>query len=804
MSLSFFCEVLGEGERPRYSPSYRALSVFAGRRAFLLYSLVFGLTAGAQAATINAASPSRVDVGNAVNAAANGDTVVIPAGTATWTTGLTLTKAITLQGAGIGRTIIRDAIASGYVINCTLVADRVTRITGIEFNDNGAAADWRFRFSGTSIDGRRLRVDNCKFDSLSGPVFLFYTVLGVIDHNVIIGRSSGVPAFLGHVLNPSWGYPEGQAMWGDGAFTEGDQFGTDKFLFFENNNITNLYAPSALTMLDGQAGSRYVFRYNSVNKGSMEIHGSEAARSRSGRAFEIYGNTFASDNTRSSPVYMRGGVGLVFSNTFSGWTASAVLSLLDNRLEDHLFAPVNGADGRNPWDKNNPGNPYATATATSVGVLSVTDSSKNWVANQWAGYTIRRTSGKAVSSLTRNGSTATVNCTGHGFTTGNLVSLWGANQQPFNGLYTVTVVNANQFTFTINLPPAETSATGTIKCARGNNFALITANTATQLTFGGSVYGSTSYLSLTVGDTFEINKVDQTMDQIGVIGGSALGGANVPSVWVNTQTVSPWYEWANTREGGADVNFSTGFGGGGNFSTIKANTHYFNNTPKPGYTPFVYPHPLVSGLASTSPTISPIGNQSINAGASTGPIGFTVGDAETAASALTVTGGSSNPSLVPNASIVFGGSGANRSVTVTPVAGQSGTATITVYVNDGQLGASSSFVLTVNSANTAPVVTITAPANGASYSAGVATTLSASATDAQDGNRTGSLAWSSNLSGPLGSGGSLSVVLGVGSHTITATATDTAGLSGSATRLVMVIPQPAPLTPGGVRIIASP
>jgi glucose/arabinose dehydrogenase len=103
------------------------------------------------------------------------------------------------------------------------------------------------------------------------------------------------------------------------------------------------------------------------------------------------------------------------------------------------------------------------------------------------------------------------------------------------------------------------------------------------------------------------------------------------------------------------------------------------------------------GGSNTAPTVSNIADQTINQGASTGAIAFTVGDAETAASALTVSGSSSNPTLVPNGNIVFGGSGANRTVTVTPAAGQSGSATITVTVSDGTLTASDPFVLTVNS-----------------------------------------------------------------------------------------------------------
>src|SRR4030095_7003766 len=92
----------------------------------------------------------------------------------------------------------------------------------------------------------------------------------------------------------------------------------------------------------------------------------------------------------------------------------------------------------------------------------------------------------------------------------------------------------------------------------------------------------------------------------------------------------------------------------------------------------------------------------------TSPIAFTIGDAETPATGLTLSAPSSNTTLVPNANITFGGNGANRNVVITPVAGESGTTTITVSVSDGTLAASTNFVLTVN-ANTAPTITAIAP-----------------------------------------------------------------------------------------------
>ncbi len=94
--------------------------------------------------------------------------------------------------------------------------------------------------------------------------------------------------------------------------------------------------------------------------------------------------------------------------------------------------------------------------------------------------------------------------------------------------------------------------------------------------------------------------------------------------------------------------------------------------------------------------ISDIPDQRIVKNSNTGAIMFTIGDGATPAADLTVSGSSSNPTLVPNGNIVFGGSGANRSVTVTPAANQTGTATITVTVTDEDgNSASDTFVLEV-------------------------------------------------------------------------------------------------------------
>jgi hypothetical protein len=95
------------------------------------------------------------------------------------------------------------------------------------------------------------------------------------------------------------------------------------------------------------------------------------------------------------------------------------------------------------------------------------------------------------------------------------------------------------------------------------------------------------------------------------------------------------------------------------------------------------------------PLISSITNRIVPVNTSTGPIPFTISDPETAAANLTLTASSSDTAVLPNANIVFSGSGGNRSVTMTPATGMVGIADVTITVSDGAASRSSTFRLTV-------------------------------------------------------------------------------------------------------------
>lgn len=108
---------------------------------------------------------------------------------------------------------------------------------------------------------------------------------------------------------------------------------------------------------------------------------------------------------------------------------------------------------------------------------------------------------------------------------------------------------------------------------------------------------------------------------------------------------------------------------------------------------------------NTAPTITDVANQTIDEDGDTGALAFTVDDAETAAGALGVSAVSSNQALIPNANLVLGGSGANRTITATPAEDANGTATITVTVSDGSATSNDTFTVTVDPINDAPSFT---------------------------------------------------------------------------------------------------
>jgi hypothetical protein len=92
--------------------------------------------------------------------------------------------------------------------------------------------------------------------------------------------------------------------------------------------------------------------------------------------------------------------------------------------------------------------------------------------------------------------------------------------------------------------------------------------------------------------------------------------------------------------------------------------------------------PVISSPLDNAPTITAIEDQIINQNGVSPALAFTIGDDVDSAASLTLGKSSTNTTLIPTANIVFGGSGANRTVTITPASNQTGNSTITITVTD--------------------------------------------------------------------------------------------------------------------------
>ena len=242
----------------------------------------------------------------------------------------------------------------------------------------------------------------------------------------------------------------------------------------------------------------------------------------------------------------------------------------------------------------------------------------------------------------------------------------------------------------------------------------------------------------------------------------------------------------------------------------------------PAYSNFVVPDVSVTNLdndTATPPTISDIANQSSLEDTALLNVPFTIGDAETPAASLTVTASSSDTTLFPPGSISLGGTGANRTISLSPAANLSGTATITVTVDDGSGGLTSdTFVVTVTAVNDAPtlnpIASIPSLPNGSGAQAISLTGITAGGGESQTLTVTAVSSNPAVIPNPSvtytspGSTGSLSftpIAGQAGTVTITVTVTDNGGTANGGvntiTRTFTVTVAPGAATPGLVAII---
>jgi hypothetical protein len=405
--------------------------------ATLLAAVLLNMVGQAYGAIIHAASASLVDVTSAINLAAEGDTVVVPAGTASWASPLNITKGITLQGMTVisgdhgtsmrasDNTIILDNTprtgTTFGIIQVSLSATQSFRLTGFTFQPgssttyaggNGAI----HLISHDSSPNVSMRVDHCHFKFLYQPKDIWVTgwVYGVSDHCIHDCLARTFSLLIWHDT-----YGGTSQANGNGSWTDYPWYGTNKFFFIEDNTINGSGTAATSGVIDSKVGGRFVARYNTWNNSQITAHGTEGGPQRGVRAAEVYNNTFNWTIPHGGGEF-RSGTEIWHDNSWNGpennFDVCSSLAIFREMTRD---LPWGGANGANPWDVNDtegdgtnvPGHPphlyhsgQDTGSVNSAGKM--TDSNATWGSKNWAGYSITNLRTGISSFITSNTATS--------------------------------------------------------------------------------------------------------------------------------------------------------------------------------------------------------------------------------------------------------------------------------------------------------------------------------------------------------------------------------------------------------------
>jgi len=538
--------------------------------ALIIGTLLTGLDQ-MDAAVIKALSVSFTDVSTAIGLAQEGDTVVVPAGSASWTSTLRVTKGITLQGqstvSGAGTqnasatdatNIINNAGSTG-LINVQLTPTQHFRLTGLTFSKgtgNGTVVTLSGNGPGPHMN---MEVDHCHFNDFPGEAIdVGGWTYGVADHNYM-HTSTGGTCFVVNTPNYNGG------VLGHGAWADYPWFGTDKFFFIEDNTMKGDGSEPTSGNIDSLFGGRLVVRHNDFTNCRLGWHGTEGAY-RGTRAVECYANVTHWSILMSA--MNRSGTVLYHDNTWDGMksqsgNAHGQIVIFREYAGVGSDCPYAYADGTGPFDSNDTeGNGtyvrghapylYASGSVTGVGAVSAgtgtfTDSTKNWTPNQWAGFGITQTNSTAPSY--KKGSYITSN----------------------------------------------------------------TANTITYIYYDTTDRGP--ILNFAVGDTYEIHKLLVALDQVGRGKGDLLSGTGPITNTVTggqgwpQQALEPAMSWNNVYSDGTAYGFTC------SMPSVQQGRDYYNlgkslatnGAPAQvtgiytatlngvAYTgPYTYPHPLTA------------------------------------------------------------------------------------------------------------------------------------------------------------------------------------------------------------------
>jgi hypothetical protein len=421
-------------------------------------------------------------------------------------------------------------------------------------------------------------------------------VFGVIDHCTTTG---GYLTFANISLSSYLGVGGN----GDNSYAQPDSFGTANAVYLENNNLYN-----AMEITDTEfppaggavGGGRQVGRFNHINSvggswAGFAGHGLDTdGRPQGVRQIEAYGNSISCSGggCNTAVASYRGGTGLVFGNSLTAnysSTGGYFNSIANITVYRTVYATGawGACGGSSPYDTND-GVVYYSGTVSNGNGLTMSDSSKNWSVNQL-------------------------------IPAGAPFSVYDVTQ----GFWAEIVGNTNN-TITIQSPISE-SGWGGINT--GDSYQILRATVCADQGgrgVGRYVSGSTPSSS---------GPLAQKLDPIYEFDNPISGSLNQGHVTTNTGRTIENRDWYTDEGSGqqtsptAPFNGSKGVGWGSlanRPSSCTAGVGYWasdqgswntssnsfgqgtlykctsTNTWSSAYTPYTYPHPLITGNSSTA------------------------------------------------------------------------------------------------------------------------------------------------------------------------------------------------------------
>jgi hypothetical protein len=276
----------------------------------VILTVPFLMPSNSYAATINAQSCSQAHVQAAIDSAADGDTVLVPAGECTWSTALPQKPSVLISNKNItlraSNTTITDSTGIDWKESALWIEGQPIRITGFTFIDgipdpnNGLV-----HMEGTGADGALgFRIDTNRFLVDGGYAIVTRSLAyGLIDHNTFTTEADHTfIAVLGDG-NASWSRPS--------------SLGTAEAVYIEDNAFTNSGQSAEHRAVFAQRGGRFVFRHNNVTNLGIDAHG--YCGDTSAFSYEVYGNHFVLESGVSMFrwMFIRGGSGVIFNNSLN-------------------------------------------------------------------------------------------------------------------------------------------------------------------------------------------------------------------------------------------------------------------------------------------------------------------------------------------------------------------------------------------------------------------------------------------------------------------------------------------------------